>query len=262
MPNRHSLQGLRVLVTRPAHQAEGLCQRIIEQGGVPLRLPTLLIEDLGQRPEVLAALARLDQYQLLIFVSPNAVQSGLAAIQAVGGLPASLRLATVGAGSARTLHEQLGRGPDLVPGQRYDSEGLLALPALQQMAGQRVLILRGEDGRALLGESLHQRGAEVDYLAVYRRRAAALPAALDAWPQNTDIITITSGEGLRMLCQMTPPTQHHRMFGLPLVVVSTRTVELARQLGFRQTALLAERASDEAIVDRLIEWADAQGHTE
>ena len=255
MPNSSSLAHCRILVTRPAHQAEGLCRRISEHGGEPIRLPTLAIGDLSTSDEAQALLSRLADYHILVFVSPNAVRLGLAAIQRHGGLPAGTTLATVGEGSARALREALGRGPDLVPGDTFDSEGLLALPALQAVAGRRILILRGEDGRTLLAETLRQRGAQVDYLAIYQRLLPSLPVRLEAWPQHTDIITVTSSEGLRNLCRLTPPAQQARLFALPLVVVSSRTAQLATELGFVQPARVARRASDEAIVESLLEWA-------
>lgn len=255
MPSSRELRGRRVLVTRPAHQAEPLCRLIEARGGQAIRLPSLAIESLANEAVTRAALEGLEHYQWLIFVSPNAVQLGLEAIKARGGLPTGIRLATVGKGSARSLRERLGREPDRVPDEHFDSEGLLALADFQQMQGQRVLILRGDEGRPLLGETLRQRGAEVDYLALYRRVLPPLPPTLDAWPQNTDIITVTSGEGLRNLCQLTPPAQQARMFSLPLVVVSERTAALAVELGFTLPARVAHQASDEAIVDSLIEWA-------
>ena len=261
MPTGSELVGQRVLVTRPAHQAEGLCAQILAHGGQPLRLPTLAIIDLALSPAVKQHLQQVSDYQLILFVSPNAVRSGLAALQAAGGLNQQSLLATVGEGSARALRDGLGRGPDLVPQDSFDSEGLLALPALQQMTGKRVLILRGEDGRTLLPDTLRQRGAVVDYLTVYRREPPPLPPALDDWPQNTDIITVTSSEGLRNLCHMTPPAQQQYMLALPLVVVSERTAALAAELGFVQPARLARLASDEAITTALIEFASTQGHT-
>ncbi len=256
MPSKRSLDGRRVLVTRPAHQAEGLCRRIAQAGGVALRLPTLEIDDCSHDPAVSEVLARLTDYDLLIFVSPNAVRIGLRAIEAAAGLPPALPLATVGEGSARALQEVLGRGPDRLPETRYDSEGLLALEALQQMAGQRVLILRGDGGRTLLAETLRQRGAVVDYLELYRRVQAPTPPNIDQLLQQAEVVTTTSGEVLDKLHQLTPERWRALLREKPLLVVSPRSEALARQLGFVGPIRLAEHAGDEAMISALSDWSN------
>lgn len=255
MPNRVELAGVRVLVTRPAHQAAGLCELIQQHGGEALRVPALLIRDLSQDLALGHTLDRLADFQLLIFISPNAVQLGLAAINARGGLPEHITLATVGEGSARALRQALGRGPDLVPAEHFDSEGLLALPALQRLAGQKVCILRGEGGRTLLAETLQARGAELTQLRLYRREQAPSPPDLDLTLQNTDIITTTSVEVLECLYGLTPPALRPALLRKPLVVVSERSVAVARELGFDQAVWLAKRAADQAILEVLMEWA-------
>ncbi len=254
MPSGTDLNGLRVLVTRPAHQAGHLSDLITAAGGQPIRFPALAIRDLSASPAVQAQLDRLNQYHLAIFISPNAVYFGLAAITRYGGLPSDIKLATVGKGSAVALEKALGREADIVPATTYDSEGLLALPALQQVDGQRILILRGEGGRELLAETLRRRGATVDYLEVYRRECPAPEKRNQGWLEKTDIITITSSEALQNLVSLTAAAHRSQLLAKPLVVVSERTAALAQKLGFCHPALVAERAADEAIVQALIDW--------
>lgn len=255
MPSGIDLNGLGVLVTRPAHQAGHLCDLITAAGGRPIRFPTLAIRDLSANPIVQEQLARLDDYHLAIFISPNAVHYGLAAINRRGHLPSGIKLATVGKGSAIALEQALGRGPDIVPTESYDSEALLALPELRRVSGQRILILRGEGGRELLAETLRQRGAMVDYLEVYRRECP-IPGDADPmeWLEKTDIITITSSEALQNLINLTAAAQRSQLLTRPLVVVSARTAALAKQLGFRHPALVTQRAGDEAILQALLDW--------
>lgn len=255
---RSNLSGFGVLVTRPAHQAGALCDRIAAAGGRPVRFPLLTIHDLTTSPAVDARLARLSDYQLAIFISPNATSLGLQAIKRHGGVPPGLKLATVGQGSARMLHQILDRRPDIVPEQRFDSEGLLALPALQEVAGKRILILRGEGGRELLADTLRRRGATVDYVELYRREAPSPDVAEQDWLEKTDIITITSSEALQNLVSLTPADDKSQLLAKPLVVVSERTAALARELGFRQPAMLSESAGDESILQALINWATRQ----
>ncbi len=251
---RTDLTGLTILVTRPEHQAEPLCRLIEAAGGQPLRLPALTIHHNSDDSVTSQRLAHLSDYQIAIFISPNAVTFGLDAIEHCGGMVDSLLLATVGKGSARTLQQRLGRKPDLVPQGSYDSEALLALEPLHHVSGKRILIFRGEGGRELLAEGLRQRGARVDYAEVYRREIPPPPAD-SGWLKKTDIITLTSSGAMRNLVTMTPLADHELLFSKPLVVVSERCAEQARQLGFQQAIHVTPQASDEAMVDTLIAWA-------
>ncbi|MCW8827799.1 MAG: uroporphyrinogen-III synthase [Gammaproteobacteria bacterium] len=255
MTVNNKLHGLGVLVTRPAHQAGPLCERIIEAGGRAIRFPLLQIHDNSHTADVRQRLQQLASYHILIFVSPNAVHYGLDAIERYGGVPAGLQLAAVGRGTARALSERIGRGPELVPTHQFDSEGLLALPGLQQVEGKGILIIRGNGGRALMGETLRERGARVDYAEVYRREIPGPLVAEPNWLAKTDIITVTSSEALENLLNLTDEAQHPALLAKPLVVVSERAAARARELGFRLPARVTLHASDEAIMEAVSNWA-------
>jgi uroporphyrinogen-III synthase len=139
--------------------------------------------------------------------------------------------------------------PDLVPAGRFDSESLLALPELENLAGRQVLIVRGTGGRELLGNTLIERGARVAYADVYRRVLPdADPAPLLArWQQEIHLATATSGEVLENLLALVGEEGRGRLLETPLVVVSARTVASARERGFARVEL-AENASDPALV--------------
>lgn len=243
------LNNQRVLVTRPVHQADPLCDLINAAGGHALPYPALAILPPSDRHSIQSIINQLEHYQLAIFISPNAVEMGLEQMLKRGVLPPTLKLATVGKGSARRLKALLGREPDLCPNDRYNSEALLDLPELQQLDTQKILIVRGVGGRELLAETLRQRGASVTYLEVYRR---ARPEPAPPWPDAIDIITITSSEGLQNLFDMVPTEQQQQLLDTPLVVVSKRSADLARKLGFRQAVTIATNASNEALLDSVI----------
>lgn len=244
------LDGQRVLVTRPAHQADTLCDLIESAGGIALRYPVLAIVAIPESETNRLIIEQLERYHLAIFISPNAVNFGLDRILELAPLPANLRLATVGKGSSRELQRRLGREPDLCPTGRFNSEALLALPALQQVSGKQILIVRGTGGRELLAETLRERGAGIDYLEVYRRTRPDPPPS---WPGKVDIITVTSSEGLQNLFDMIAPKHREELLATPLVVVSERSASLARELGFRQAVTKARNASNEALLDAVIE---------
>ncbi len=255
---RPELRGAGVLVTRPDHQADRLCALIEAAGGRAIRFPVLAIAAPRDDAPALALIARLAQYSLAIFISANAVERGLDLIESrLGALPPQLRIAAVGAATARELRRRLGRDPDLVPQGRYDSEALLALPQLQTVAGSRIAIFRGEGGRELLADTLRERGAAVEYAEVYRRvpplaDGAALTAQLVRG--EVDIVTVTSSEGLRNLLELAGDESGMRLRQLPLVVVSERTAALAHTLGFAQPALVAREASDQGLVEAVAHW--------
>src|SRR5512146_2941267 len=121
------LAGLNIVITRPREQAAGLAQRIEQLGGRALLLPLLEIEAVSDDRALREQLSRLNQADLAIFISPNAVQYGMAAVLASGALPPSLKFAAIGQSSAKALRE-LGVGRVIAPSTRFDSEGLLALP--------------------------------------------------------------------------------------------------------------------------------------
>ncbi|RDH83341.1 MAG: uroporphyrinogen-III synthase [endosymbiont of Escarpia spicata] len=246
------LRGIGVLVTRPEHQAGGLCERIEENGGKALPFPAIRI-DPTEDADAARLLLGLEAGETLIFVSPNAVTFGLQLLHGER-LPDGIRLASVGKGTARGLM-QAGYPPDVVPSERFDSEGLLATPELQQVAGKRIVIVRGVGGRALLGETLKQRGAEVSYAEVYRRQRPVVDVApmLADWSRRVQVVTATSNDILANLAALLGDAGRQRLCLTPLLVISPRMVEEARRMGFEQI-VLADGADEESIVRRLCEW--------
>ena len=234
-----ALAGRRVVVTRPAGQAAHLAELIRKAGGEPLLFPVLEIFDAGDAPRLNALIERLETFDLAIFISANAVNKALALVRARRVWPVGLRVATVGCGSARELQRH-GFAEVLVPAMRFDSEGLLALPELQQVAGKRVVIFRGEGGRELLRATLAGRGALVEYAECYRRgRPNTDPAPLLALcaQGGIDAISVTSVEGLRNLHEMLAEPGRECLRNTPLFAPHERITASARALGVRTAVL-------------------------
>ncbi|MBV5307964.1 uroporphyrinogen-III synthase [Chromatium okenii] len=243
------LGGRGVLVTRPAAQAEPLCQLLTAAGGRAIRFPTIAIAPVAT-PQTAALLAEM--WDVLYFVSPNAVEQALA--QVPDGRWAQVKwVAAVGRGTARVL-TAAGRAPDLVPNDRYESEALLAMPELADMRGQRVLVVRGEGGRALFADTLTARGATVHFAEVYRRVQPDVdPAPLLArWADEVAVVMATSDEVLLNLAAMVGATGREQLLQTPLVVIAERTALTAQKLGFK-VVKVAARAEDAAIVQAVCE---------
>ncbi len=160
------------LLTRPQGQNEAMAGRLQASGYAVLVYPMLEIVPIeGNRSTMLD----LDQYDHVIFISSNAATQGLRALSDLWPQwPLALNWYAVGGTTATAMTNwQLAAQ---VPVQE-DSAGLLALPSLNNIAGERVLIVRGEGGRELLRHTLEKRGARVDYLEVYARKRVNLDAA-------------------------------------------------------------------------------------
>jgi uroporphyrinogen-III synthase len=250
------LAGLKIVVTRPRDQAMQLARSIEQAGGVPLLFPLLDIAAVQDTRELNEQISRLAEFDLAIFISPNAVNYGIAAIRAEGELPPKLKIATVGQGSAKALRD-LGIANVIAPTERFDSEGLLALPELQNVAGSHVMIFRGDGGRELLGDTLKARGATVEYACCYQRSKPQQDAGvlLAAVP---DAVSVTSSEALGYLWQMLDDIAKEFLRDTTLFVPHPRIAELAKQQGWRHVRLTG--SGDDGLMSTLKEWAEQKGH--
>jgi len=247
----HPLAGLTVVVTRPREQALDLVRRIEQLGGRPLSFPLLEIEAAPDNPAMRDQIFRLQQTDFAIFISPNAVRYGMTAIRAVGKLPQSVKVATVGQGSAKALHD-LGIAHVIAPTERFDSEGLLALPELQKISGKHVMIFRGDGGRELLGDMLKARGAIVEYVTCYLRRKPDFDVStlVAAAP---DAITVSSSEALVYLWKLLEEASSTELAAVPIFLTHERIAELARQQGWQQ--VVVTESGDDGLLSGLIAWA-------
>lgn len=242
------LEGRGVVITRPAHQSEALAALIRERGGRPMLFPVIEIRELEDTAALDAIIRRLDDFDLAIFVSPNAAQKGWAAIHARRSFPPQLAIATIGRASARELR-RLGASPVIAPHEGSDSESLLAMPELHAVAGKRIVIFRGIGGRELLRETLEARGASVEYAECYRRARSQADAAslAAAWGcGEIDAVVVTSSEGLRNLCEMLGDAARDHLRETPLFVPHPRIAATARELGLTQVVVTGP--GDEGIV--------------
>jgi uroporphyrinogen-III synthase len=243
-----------VVITRPLAQAAPLAARVAALGRAVEVLPLLDIAPLADQSALKATLARLPDYALVAFVSPNAIDAAFAHIKE---WPQHVTLAVVGEGSRAALaahgvtpeRYRIVCPPDNVPS---DSEHLLQALDLAALEGQPVLIVRGESGRELMGDGLRAAGAVVDIVPAYRRSVPSLTPDLAATlrrllAQQNDWI-ITSSEALRGLCgllanldlQHPDAMQHNSVVAMQqqhLIVPHARIAETANNLGFSKLTL-------------------------
>lgn len=242
------LSGLNIVITRPREQALELTQRIQQQGGNVLLFPLLDIAPASNQASLHAFAQQLVSYDLLIFISPNAVKYGLAAL---GSISSSVQVATVGQSSAQALRDA-GVSQVIAPTERFDSESLLALPEFSHVAGKHIAILRGDGGRELLGDTLKQRGAQVDYVTCYERSKPDLdvPTLLASQPHA---LTVTSSEALAHLWESLDATDKLALAPVPLFVPHQRIASLAHTQGWQN--VLTTASGDDGLLAALVAWS-------
>lgn len=259
MSSAHSgpLRGLKILVTRPAPQAQPLCEQIEAEGGTVLRVPTVEIQPPDDEEKLRRLLSAAERFEIALFVSPNAVERGLAYLLRYGSLPAHWRVGAVGGATAEALRARRVR-VDIIPENGFNSEALLAHPALQNIQDHRILIFRGQGGRELLAQSLGERGAYVEYAEVYRRTRPPTDAeslcALWQTP-GVDLVTVTSSEILENLAAMLGPPGKLLLHKTALLVVSERIAQQARAMGIREV-FVAPSPAPKGIVQRILAWRE------
>jgi uroporphyrinogen-III synthase len=249
------LAGIGVLVTRPEQQAGTLCRLLEVQGAVAHRLPALRIVEHPQRRELLARLKTLPAFDLIVFISANAVRHGVEIL----AQRRDLTLAAVGPATARALN-QAGFRVSIAASEGFDSEHLLEHPRLASLQGQRVLLVKGSGGRELLEQQLSQRGAQVETAAVYERRLATpAPGKLLEFEQRfaageIQLITATSLEIARHLFFLATGALRDYFAQARWVAPSARVAQGIAELGVRQPVIQAVSAEDQELLNAVLRW--------
>lgn len=255
------LQSLRVLVTRPQGRADALIEAITAHGGTAVHIPLLAVVALDEQRD--AAICQhteqrfrtLDRYQRIIAISVNALHFGMPWLkQYWSTLPTHIAWYGIGAATIAAFADY---GIDAHGGnaatQTMTSEALLAVNDLQQLHGERILILRGVGGREQLATALRERGAQVDYAECYRRSEPELSAEQKTQLQAMafDAISVNSQETLQNLWQCLPSAARELACRCALIVPSERVAAAARQLGFTHV-ITADNAGTQATVMALV----------
>jgi uroporphyrinogen-III synthase len=228
---------MHVLVTRPEGQQHALLAALRQAGHDVSYAPSLRIEASDLSAVERRYLEDIDHYHAVIFISRNAAEFALAHLDAMWPQwPVGVNWLAVGEATAATL-TQAGLQPEHPP-EGFNSEALLAMPCLQNVADKKVLLLRGEGGREVLGPTLRERAERLDEVVLYRR----VCAASFAWPAApVDVLMVTSQQGWE--CIMAHATNR-----LPrtarIIAGSERIAALIRAAGFDVLAAASPHDSD------------------
>jgi uroporphyrinogen-III synthase len=198
---RDALNGLRVLVTRAAHQADETAAKLRALGAEVVCLPMIAILPPESWQPFDEAIARLQEYHWVIFASSNAVDAFFNRIAESKVFP---HFATIGPKTTAALERH---------GQQasYQAPSFVAESFVENFpatAGMRILWPKTNIGRTLIADELSKRGANVDVVFCYR---TAMPENADSittelekllTSNDIDIITLASSETAKNMSQL------------------------------------------------------------
>ncbi|WP_227734112.1 uroporphyrinogen-III synthase [Yersinia proxima] len=243
-----------ILVTRPSPAGEQLVSRLRALGRVAYHAPLIDFSPGDDLPKLPALLQDMQAGDLVFALSQNAIRYANPLLKRNNlSWPTQLSYYAIGRNTALALHTA-SRLHVTVPPTGETSEMLLSLPDLQQLTGKKALLLRGNGGRELLGESLTERGATVTFCECYQRSPIFYDGSEQSahWQRSgVNILVVTSGEMLQQIYTLVP--DYYRSSWLlrcRLVVVSDRLAALAAQMGWSKIRV-AENADNDALIRAL-----------
>lgn len=239
------LQGLRIVVTRAAHQAEFFAAPLRKLGAEVIFFPVIAIGPPADPAPLREAARRAAEYDWIIFTSTNAVE---AFAPLVHTLP---RVAAIGPATRRAA-EQHGFPVSLTP-DKYTAESLAKAFATEPLEGRRILIPSSAIARDTVPSTLARLGAHVDVVEAYRnviapdaaRRAAEIFCApLPHW------VTFASPSAVDNLVELTGPRLLHK---IKIATIGPTTSESVRKHGLTLT-VEAFPSTIDGLVQAIVEY--------
>ena len=235
--NRRSTPSWYVISLRPRGDHEAMRRAAARYGAGLIALSPwriVLRDDERSRADLRAALAA----SRIVFTSPAAVRAARS-LQAFTPRR-DQHWCAVGSGTAAALR-RAGVSAVQAPA-RMDSEGLLALPALQDVSGQDVGLVTAPGGRGEIAPALQARGATLRRADVYAREAVPLPAR--ALQQLREVgaplvLALSSGEALQHALAALPAELIAKLRRARVVAASERLRTLAHEQGFGDVVVAA-----------------------
>ncbi|MDP2633402.1 MULTISPECIES: uroporphyrinogen-III synthase [unclassified Pseudoalteromonas] len=231
-----------ILITRPQGKGIDLANQLEQAGYQATLFPVLSIDYLEPNSAQLTPLLNADK---IIFISQDAVNALLALKPDIN---TKAQFYAVGEQTADAIWQAFGVRA-AVP-KTHDSEGLLALSSLQQVAQQNIVLVKGKKGRPTIANALKERDAFLNSLVVYQRQPVkgAQSDWLDHW-QSIDVegIVITSNAAVDAIFHQLSSAQLQWLEHCQFYVASKRIGEYLKQHLSSANIHIAAGASDSAM---------------
>lgn len=258
---RLPLAGRRILVTRPAAQSRGLCDRLRRLGALPVAAPTIGIASSGPGGSLDRALRNLGRYDWVVVTSPNGARACLARARAlrIGARDLDrVRWAAIGPATASALRAG-GITVGMTP-SRYLTGAIV--DELRGVAGRRILLPRTDAAPRTLAEALRARGAEVDEVTAYRTVVA--PPRLGPRVRRliasraVDTVLFTSASTVRGLVRLLGD-RRHPLRTMTIACIGPVTAAAVVEAGMRPD-IVADPHTVDGLITALV-TAPAKGDT-
>lgn len=238
---------INVLITRPEAAGREL-QHHLKKNGIKSLCQPFFDYQAKDTLEQLTSLQRQLAAPIIIFVSVAAVEFANKLLP----ITAWAKQDVIAVGSATQQKLEALNVSAYVP-EQHDSEGLLALPQLNNINSKDVIIIRGDGGRELIAETLTARGANVHYFESYRRVWRNLSQNLfKTWQQQQiNCILVTSNALLEFIVNLISQSDTYWKEDCIWIVASSRIANNAEKVGLKRV-MNAHGANKKAITSALL----------
>jgi uroporphyrinogen III methyltransferase/synthase len=247
------LFGKRILIPRPANQAQETARAIRERAAEAITFPVIEIHDIPDTTAIDRAIAALASYDFTLFTSHNGVERFFAALDRLGLDARAFGTCKIGVigpktGAALARH---GLKPDLIA-EEFVAESLAE--SILKRAPRRVLIARALVARNELPKLLRAAGVTTDVLPVYETRfaGAARKAELRDWFVNgaLDVVLLTSSSTVSSLVDLLGADAQALLARVVVASIGPITTKTATERGLR-VDLTANEYTIEGLLDAL-----------
>ncbi len=254
---KRPLLGRRIVVTRARAQASDLVQKLTALGGECVQCPTIEVSPPDSWDALDLAIGNLAQYHWLIFTSVNGVQYFFERLFHQGldtRRLGHLRTAAIGPATAERMR-RFGLNTDIMP-ETYQAEAVVEAFSSVAVNGQKVLLPRAKEARAVLPEEMRRMGAEVDEVVAYQTIEAADGSRVlltELEEEAIDMVTFTSSSTVRNFRALLPEGDKaaELMQGVTVACIGPITADTARSLGF-QVDIIARDYTIAGLCDAVI----------
>ena len=253
------MMGAPVIVTRPAAPGQRLVAALRRRGCEVAWWPAFDIAPPANEAAVRRALDHLGDYELALFVSPNAVHA--TAERLTADWPASTVIGAVGASTREAAAELRGAAAAAIVAPDDDdesgSEGFWRAWRASGRRARRVLLLRAATGRDWIIDQFRATDAQVDALAVYDRTPHRLPEGerirLTGWIGSgvPPITIVSSAEAVGAIVEQVRGVEGGAEWlkGGTAIATHPRVAQRLQVAGFRSIATSAP--DDSAVIGKL-----------